>query len=119
VIAALKFSNTTALLLTCPPYLGAGAATVLLAWSSGHFHERTWHITAAFSLAIAGFVAAASTLSPAGRYVACFLFPMGAYSVNPVIVGWVATTLSQSKEKKAVRPLVIVLLRMQVISAGH
>jgi len=73
-----------------------------LAWSSGHFHERTWHITAGFILAIVGFVTAASTLNPAGRYVACFLFPAGAYSVNSVIVGWVATTLSQSQEKKAV-----------------
>jgi len=56
-------------------------------------------------VAIIGFVTAASTLDPVGRYIACYIFPAGAYSVNSVIVGWVATTLSQSQEKKAVRVL--------------
>lgn len=76
-------------------------ASVFLAWSSGRFHERTWHITAAFTVAITGFVAAASTLNQVGRYVACFIFPIGTYSVNSVIVAWVGTTLSQSPEKKS------------------
>ncbi len=76
---------------------------MLLGWSSGHFHERTLHITGGLTLAIVGFVAAASTLNPGGRYAACFLFAAGAYSVNSVIVGWIATTLSQSQERKAVR----------------
>ncbi|CAJ2504960.1 Uu.00g123540.m01.CDS01 [Anthostomella pinea] len=102
VIKGLGFTDTIALLLTCPPYIFACIASLLLAWSSGRFHERTWHITAALSIAIIGFVAAASTLNVAGRYVACFIFPAGAYSVNSVIVGWTATTLSQSPEKKAV-----------------
>ncbi|KAH8894185.1 major facilitator superfamily protein [Thozetella sp. PMI_491] len=102
VIVALKYSSNNALLLACPPYIGAGLATLTLAWSSGHFHERTLHITGGFILAIIGFVAAASTLNPAGRYAACFIFAAGAYSVNSVIVGWIATTLSQSQERKAV-----------------
>ncbi|KAI0130277.1 major facilitator superfamily transporter [Xylariales sp. AK1849] len=102
VIQTLGFGDTAALLLACPPYISAGVATILLAWSSGKYHERTLHITAGFSVAMIGFVTAASTLNPAGRYVACFIFPMGAYSVNSVIVGWTATTLSQSSEKKAV-----------------
>jgi hypothetical protein len=41
-------------------------------------------------------------LNTAGRYIACFIFPMGAYSVNSVIIGWASSTLSQTKEKKAV-----------------
>lgn len=65
-------------------------------------HERTWHITIGLLVAIVGFVIAASTLNTAGRYVACFIFPMGAYSVNSVIIGWASSTLSQTKEKKAV-----------------
>jgi len=65
-------------------------------------HERTWHITAGLLVAVVGFVIAASTLNTAGRYVACFIFPMGAYSVNSVIIGWASSTLSQTKEKKAV-----------------
>lgn len=65
-------------------------------------HERTWHITGGLLVAIVGFVIAASTLNTAGRYVACFIFPIGAYSVNSVIIGWASSTLSQTKEKKAV-----------------
>lgn len=65
-------------------------------------HERTWHITAGLSIAIVGFVLAAASLNTAARYVACFIFPMGAYAVNSVIIGWASSTLSQTKEKKAV-----------------
>lgn len=41
-------------------------------------------------------------MNTAGRYIACFIFPVGAYSVNSVIVGWASSTLSQTKEKRAV-----------------
>lgn len=88
--------------MTCPPFIFAGAAGIGFGWSSGRFHERTWHITAGLAVAIAGFALAAATLNTAARYVACFIFPMGAYAVNSVIIGWAASTLSQTKEKKAV-----------------
>ncbi|KAK7747205.1 hypothetical protein SLS62_009147 [Diatrype stigma] len=102
VIHDLDFTDTVALLLACPPYFFACIAALLLAWSSGRYHERTWHITAGFAVAVVGFVIAASTESTAGRYVACFVFAAGAFAVNSVITGWIATTLSQSAEKKAV-----------------
>ena len=70
-------------------------------------HERTWHITIGLLVAIVGFVIAASTLNTAGRYIACFIFPMGAYSVNSVIIGWASSTLGQTKEKKAVRDMLV------------
>jgi hypothetical protein len=88
--------------MTCPPFLLAGAGGLAMGWSSGKFHERTWHITAGLAFSILGFAIAAGTLNTAGRYVACFIFPLGAYSVNSVIIGWASSTLSQSKEKKAV-----------------
>ncbi|KAK7966436.1 MFS transporter [Apiospora aurea] len=66
------------------------------------FHERTWHLTGCFSVSGIGFAAAAATLSPAGRYVACFIFPLGGYSATALIFSWSASTLSQSPEKKAV-----------------
>lgn len=88
--------------MTCPPFIFAGAAGILFGWNSGRMHERTWHITAGLSIAIVGFVLAAASLNTAARYVACFIFPMGAYAVNSVIIGWASSTLSQTKEKKAV-----------------
>ncbi|KEF61203.1 uncharacterized protein A1O9_02768 [Exophiala aquamarina CBS 119918] len=102
VVKTLGFSTTVTLVMTCPPFLFAGAAGILFGWSSGRYHERTWHITTGLFIAIVGFVIAASTLNTAGRYIACFIFPVGAYAVNSVIIGWASSTLAQTKEKKAV-----------------
>ncbi|KAF4452155.1 tartrate transporter [Fusarium albosuccineum] len=102
VVKTLGFNTTITLVMTCPPFIFAGAAGIFFGWSSGRLHERTWHITVGLSVAIAGFVLAAATMNTAARYVACFIFPMGAYAVNSVIIGWASSTLSQTKEKKAV-----------------
>ncbi|OTB16924.1 hypothetical protein K445DRAFT_316447 [Daldinia sp. EC12] len=102
VAKTLGYDDTVTLLLTCPPFVLAGIGSVLLGWSSGRLNERTWHITATLSIAIIGFVIAASTLNTAARYVACFVFPVGAFSANSVVVGWASSTLSQTEEKRAV-----------------
>ncbi|CAH0023567.1 unnamed protein product [Clonostachys rhizophaga] len=98
----LGFNTTITLVLTCPPFILAGAAGILVGWSSGRFHERTWHITGGLAISVVGFVLAAATLNTPARYIACFIFAMGAYSVNSVIIGWASSTLCQTKEKKAV-----------------
>ncbi|KAL2106013.1 hypothetical protein VUR80DRAFT_7413 [Thermomyces stellatus] len=102
VIDTMGFNTTITLVLTCPPFIVAGAAGILCGWSSGRLHERTWHITAGLTTAIVGFIIAPSTLNVPARYVACFIFAIGAYSVNSVIIGWASSTLSQTVEKKAV-----------------
>lgn len=53
-------------------------------------------------IAVVGFVISAITLNTAARYISCFLFASGVYSVNSVILGWVSGTLGQTPEKKAV-----------------
>lgn len=88
--------------MTCPPFFLAGAGGLAMGWFPRKLHERTWHITGGLAFSILGFAIAAGILNTAGRYVACFIFPLGAYSVNSVIVGWASSTLSQTKEKKAV-----------------
>ncbi|ORY60750.1 major facilitator superfamily domain-containing protein [Pseudomassariella vexata] len=102
VVKTLGFNTTITLVMTCPPFIFAGASGILCGWSSGRHHERTWHITVGLTVAIVGFVVAASTLNTAARYLACFIFPVGSYSVNSVIIGWASSTLGQTKEKKAV-----------------
>ncbi|KAI0897931.1 MFS transporter [Annulohypoxylon nitens] len=102
VAKTLGYNTTVTLLLTCPPFVLAGIGSTVVGWSSGRMNERTWHITVTLSTAIVGFVIAASTLNTAARYVACFIFPVGAFSANSVIVGWASSTLSQTVEKRAV-----------------
>lgn len=67
VVETLGFNRTITLVLTCPPYLIAGAITILVSWSSGKMNERTWHITVSKAVAVVGFVSAAATLNTAWR----------------------------------------------------
>lgn len=101
VVETLGLNQTVTLVLTCPPYLIAGAVTILVSWSSGRFNERTWHITISKAVATVGFVAAAATLNMAGRYVAMVVFTIGTYGVNSLILGWCGSVCGQTKEKKS------------------
>jgi hypothetical protein len=65
-------------------------------------NERTWHITISKAVATAGFIAAAETLSTAGRYASMVVFTIGTYGVNSLILGWCGSVCGQTKEKKAV-----------------
>ncbi|KAM3524245.1 hypothetical protein NHJ13051_004629 [Beauveria bassiana] len=102
VVQTLKFNTTITLVLTCPPYLIAGAITILVSWSSGKMNERTWHITISKAVAVIGFVCAAATLNTVGRYISMVIFTIGTYGVNSLILGWCGSVCGQTKEKKAV-----------------
>ncbi|KAH7069338.1 major facilitator superfamily domain-containing protein [Paraphoma chrysanthemicola] len=101
VVETLGFNTTITLVLTCPPYLIAGAISIAWSISSGKFNERTWHITISKAVAIAGFVIGCATLNTGVRYFAMFVFTIGTYGVNSIILGWVGSTCGQTQEKKA------------------
>lgn len=107
VIETLGYSRTVTLALTCPPYFIAGIASVLWAMNSGRMNERTWHITIAKSVAIVGFVTACATLNTGARYFAMCLFSVGVYACHSIILGWVASTCGQTREKKAISLAVV------------
>ncbi|KAJ4381266.1 hypothetical protein N0V86_003615 [Didymella sp. IMI 355093] len=102
VVQTLGFNTTITLVLTCPPYLIAGAVTIAVSWSSGKFNERTWHITISKIVATIGFLVACAPFGVAGRYVAMIIFTIGTYGVNSLILGWCGSTCGQTPEKKAV-----------------
>ncbi|KAL3418716.1 MFS transporter [Phlyctema vagabunda] len=102
VVKTLGFSTTITLVLTCPPYLLGAGISILVAASSGHYNERTWHITISKGIAIVGFVLGCATLNIGARYFAMCLFVGATYGVNNIGIGWVASTLGQTSEKKAV-----------------
>ncbi|SPO07776.1 related to putative tartrate transporter [Cephalotrichum gorgonifer] len=102
VVKTLGFNTTITLVLTCPPYLIAGATTIIVSHMSGKFNERTWHITASKAVAVIGFAIAPAVSSTAGRYVAMVVFTIGTYAVNSLILGWCGSVCGQTKEKKAV-----------------
>jgi MFS family permease len=102
VVKNMNFDTTTALVLTCPPYVFAGFVSVAVSWSSGRFNERTWHTTASKAVAIAGFIICVATLNTGARYFGVMLFVGATYGVNNIILAWTASVLSQSDEKRAV-----------------
>jgi len=63
-------------------------------------------------IAAVGFAISAITLNVAARYISCFLFASGVYSVNSVILGWVSGTLGQTAEKKAVSLSIVNVVSM-------
>lgn len=102
VVQTLGFNTTITLVLTCPPYLLSAFVSVAVSWSSGHFNERTWHITASKAVAIVGFVVGTATLGIGSRYFAMVLFVGATYGVNNIVLAWTAAVLGQTDEKKAV-----------------
>lgn len=82
VIATLNFNRKITLVLTCPPYLIAGVVSVAYAISSGHFNERTWHITAAKAVAIFGFILGCVTMNIGARYFAMCVFTIGSVLIT-------------------------------------
>ena len=101
VVETLGFDDTITLVLTCPPYLIAGASTILVSWLSGRFNERTYHITASKAVAIIGFIIGANSSNIGVKYFAMVVFCIGTYAVNSLILGWVGSTCGQTREKKS------------------
>lgn len=102
VVKTLGFNTTITLVLTCPPYLVSGVISILVSYSSGRYNERTWHTTVSKTVAIVGFAMSVATLNTAVRYVGIMLFVGATYGVNNIILGWTASVLGQTDEKKAV-----------------
>ena len=101
MVETLGFNTTITLVLTCPPYVIAGAISIAVSWSSGRFNERTWHITISKLVALVGFVLACTTMNVGARYFAMCVFTVGTYGVNSILLGWVGSTCGQTKQKKA------------------
>ncbi|KXJ88985.1 major facilitator superfamily domain-containing protein [Microdochium bolleyi] len=101
LVETLKFGKVMTLVLTCPPYLIAGALSIAWAWSSGRWNERTWHITISKVVALFGFILGCTTMNTGARYFAMCVFTIGTYGVNSILLGWVGATCGETKEKKA------------------
>lgn len=102
VVETLGFTRTITLTLVAPPYILAAILGVAMAWTSGRWNERTWHITVCKTIAICGFIISVTTLHIGARYFAIFLFVGFSFGINNILLGWVSATLGQTNEKKSV-----------------
>ncbi|KAK9469267.1 major facilitator superfamily domain-containing protein [Lipomyces arxii] len=110
VVRTLNFNTTVTLALTCPPFIVSMFGSAILSWSSGKRNERTWHIVIATVFVIAGFVMAAATTNVPVRYIGMVIFVSFSSGVNDITLGWAASTLGQTPEKKAVAMAMVNML---------
>lgn len=94
--------TTESLALTCPPYVLATVVALGQSWLSGRQNERTWHITGAKAVAVAGFAMCAASTDVGVRYAGMMVFVGASYGVNNLVLGWTASAVGESDEKKAV-----------------
>lgn len=102
VISGMVEKRTIALVLVSPPYILAAALGVAMAWTSGRYNERTWHITVCKTITLVGFIISVATLNVGARYFSIFLFVGFSFGINNILLGWVSATVGQTDEKKAV-----------------
>ncbi|OAA63009.1 pantothenate transporter liz1 [Cordyceps fumosorosea ARSEF 2679] len=101
VVATLKYSKVTTLLLTAPPYVLGVLTTLLNAWHADRTGERFWHVSLPLCLAMATFIVSAATTNTAARYVSIMLMIPGLYSGYTTALAWISNTLPRPPAKRA------------------
>jgi hypothetical protein len=107
VMLGLGYSRTVTLALTCPPFFLAAIIGLIIAWTSGRWNERTWHIVICKGIVIIGFIIPLTTSNFAARLFSIFLFVGFSFGINNILLGWSSATLGQTNEKKSVALAII------------
>ncbi|KAK6382975.1 hypothetical protein LTS17_003645 [Exophiala oligosperma] len=95
------YGKIETLLLVAPPYIFAAVMALAVSYSSDRFSERSMHIVAPISLAMAGFIIATASMALAARYLSLFLMLGGVYGSYNVALAWISSTLPRPVEKRS------------------
>lgn len=101
LVGTFKFSKVDTLLMTAPPYVLAAIASLVLSYSSDRTGDRFWHQVAPLTVALVGFIIAASTHALASRYLALFLILGGTYGSFDITYAWLSSTIPHPVEKRS------------------
>lgn len=88
-------------LFTSPPYVLATFVCSTVAYISGRYNARIRHITVYFGAALIGFVNFGNHTKSSWPLCEHHFGSIRAYATNSIMLGWVAGTLGQTTEKKA------------------
>ncbi|KAG9695695.1 hypothetical protein KCU95_g4633, partial [Aureobasidium melanogenum] len=104
VVKTLGFDTTITLVLTCPPYLIAGASTLLVSWSSGkmnetHLAHHRFQISR--NLMNASFIWTPYLWDPkdAPQYQPA-MFSSAAFSAGTALVAWIVKIIMKRRNEK-------------------
>ncbi|KIW16294.1 hypothetical protein PV08_06345 [Exophiala spinifera] len=95
------YGKIETLLLVAPPYFFAALMALAISYSSDRFSERSIHIIAPISLAMAGYIIASASMALAARYLSLFLMLGGVYGSYNVALAWISSTLPRPVEKRS------------------
>jgi MFS family permease len=101
LVATFGYGKVETLLLVAPPYVFAAIVALAISFSSDRFSERSVHILAPISFAMAGYIIAATSMTLAARYVSLFLMLGGVYGSYNVALAWISSTLPRPVEKRS------------------
>jgi len=103
-------SRTTILLLTAPPYIFASIWGLANSWHSDKTDERGYHYAVPMLVGIGGYVICLATTAAPAQYAASFMYIGGMFTAYPLLLSWIAITLSKTPEKKAASIAVVSVL---------
>ncbi|KAI0060014.1 MFS general substrate transporter [Artomyces pyxidatus] len=101
LIRDLGFTSINAQGLTVAPYLVGWFMVLFQAWHSDRTHDRGWHIIAAASTSLIGYIILATSVqkSVGAAYFALFLVVGGNYSLFPLVMSWAANVFSPTSKR--------------------
>lgn len=95
---------------------------LIIAWSSDHFRERTYHLILALSIAMVGLIILATIdvlQNPGVAYFACFLLASGAYVPSCLVHSWHNNNNLSENSRAATTGIFVGLSNLAgVLSAG-
>lgn len=90
VLAELGYKQTTAQLLSVPPYAAAAIFTIIIGIIGDKTRQRGLCAIAVAPLGVIGFALLVGVSSPGAKYAATFLAALGIYPCIPNTISWVA-----------------------------
>ncbi|KAK3389411.1 major facilitator superfamily domain-containing protein [Podospora didyma] len=111
VISTLSFTTPESIirnqLLCVPPYVMAGAVTVIAALASDQHHTRGYFTIALAPIAVVGFSMLLITRAAEVAYIGVFLATIGCYASLPIVVAWIANNAENNYKRALVLGIVI------------
>ncbi|KFA66688.1 hypothetical protein S40285_04977 [Stachybotrys chlorohalonatus IBT 40285] len=99
IVRGLGFSNTTAQLMTVPPYVVACCFTIAGGFAADRHQQRGIYMIGFCLVAIIGFAILAGVESNGAKYFACFLVTSGIYPNVPQGVAWNGNNIGGSLKR--------------------
>ena len=99
IVSGMGHANSTAQLMTVPPYVAACAATITAGWVADRTKQRGLYMIFFCGLSILGFAMLLSTANPNVQYCGTFFAAMGIYPNVPMGVAWNGNNIGGSTKR--------------------